>query len=465
MMTFPFDIWVVAVLSKAADCAGHSVDEKGAKYRSMAAQSPCVQTPEYECAKDDGVQRCGSITAPVKYIPSPTWTPPAVRDPFPALAAATSPPSIPRWNVPKPDLHTHYGLDYQPPLFIGFTRTWPILLQAVVSYITAGWPPSSIHVVENTGVQRANAEGKLSQQNPFFLNHTQLQLLGVNVVRAPVLMNFAQLQNYFTYLAGENDWPWYFWSHMDVLVLSYEDGLQDVTPRAGEEGYKTVYELCLAELNATRYGDDKDRWADRFFAYDHLTLVNRAAYEDVGGWDTFIPYYMNDCDMHSRLLMRGWTQRDARAGIVTDVSAVLDDFGAFYREPGVNPSFTDPNPPPPQVDENDEKKDKRAATESHIDDNSVPPNETEYWIRLRETANSMFHYKHGSRGRNTWQLGQQGGSGEPFYYPARGVAEAIDVLTEAGREVFRRKWGHRDCDLLTGTSLKAEDQWRVEKDW
>jgi len=400
----------------------------------------------------------------LKYIPSPTWTPPAVKDPFPALATATAAPSIPPWNTPKPDLHTHYGLDYQPPLFIGFTRTWPVLLQAVVSYITAGWPPSSIHVVENTGVQHANAEGMLTQQNPFFLNHTQLQLLGVNIVRAPVLMNFAQLQNYFTYLARENNWPWYFWSHMDVLALSYEDGLEGVTPRAGEKDYKTVYELCLAELNATRYGDDKDRWADRFFAYDHLTLVNRAAYEAVGGWDTFIPYYMNDCDMHSRLLMGGWTQRDARAGIITDVSSVLDDFGAFYRDPTVKPTFTDPNPPPPE-DKKDDSKSKREVAESDRTGNVVPTNETDYWISLRETANSMFHYKHGSRGRNTWQLGQQGGLGEPFYYPARGVAEAVDVLTEAGREVFRRKWGHRDCDLLTGTRLKVDDQWRVEKDW
>ncbi|KAL3952561.1 hypothetical protein ACCO45_012504 [Purpureocillium lilacinum] len=268
----------------------------------------------------------------------------------------------------------------------------------------------------------------LTQQNPFFLNHTQLQLLGVNIVRAPVLMNFAQLQNYFTYLARENNWPWYFWSHMDVLALSYEDGLEGVTPRAGEKDYKTVYELCLAELNATRYGDDKDRWADRFFAYDHLTLVNRAAYEAVGGWDTFIPYYMNDCDMHSRLLM----------GVGRNAMPA----------PASSPT-----------------KSKREVAESDRTGNVVPTNETDYWISLRETANSMFHYKHGSRGRNTWQLGQQGGLGEPFYYPARGVAEAVDVLTEAGREVFRRKWGHRDCDLLTGTRLKVDDQWRVEKDW
>jgi len=76
----------------------------------------------------------------------------------------------------------------------------------------------------------------------------------------------------------------------------------------------------------------------------------------------------------------------------------------------------------------------------------------------------MFHYKHGERGRNTWQASQRGGFGEPFYYPADGMTDAVEILTEAGREVFRRKWGHRDCDLAK-TDLETWDQWRVEKDW
>jgi hypothetical protein len=77
----------------------------------------------------------------------------------------------------------------------------------------------------------------------------------------------------------------------------------------------------------------------------------------------------------------------------------------------------------------------------------------------------MYHYKHGDRGRNTWQGGQRGGWGEPYYYDAEGFAEALDVITEAGKEVFRRKWGHRDCDLITGAGVSLGDQWRLEKDW
>lgn len=389
-----------------------------------------------------------------KYLPEPAWTPPPIKDPFPLLTKS-DPPPIPAWNVPKKDLHKTYGLDYAPPLFIGFTRSWPILLQAVVSYITAGWPAGQIYVVENTGVQRANLEGRLTLHNPFYLDHKQLAKLGVNVIRAPVLMNFAQLQNFYVHLAHENQWPYYFWSHQDVLALAFEDG-NEVTPPWNDPAYKTVYELCLAEMKRAVNSDE--RWADRFFAYDHLTLVNRAAYEEVGGWDTFIPYYMTDCDMHSRLLMHNWTQRDAKAGIITDVSTALDDLVALYRDPSLEPSFTDPNPPEPNLEKPERRR--RATTRR---DNEAP--ELAYWRRLQQTADHMWHYKHGERGRNTWQLGQKGGRGEPFYYDSKGLAVAIDVLTEAGREVFRKKWGHRDCDLISGAGLKLEDQWLVEQDW
>lgn len=67
-----------------------------------------------------------------------------------------------------------------------------------------------------------------------------------------------------------------------------------------KEGYKTVYELCLAELKRAIHSDE--RWAGEFFC-DHLTLVNASVRGGRRG-DTFIPSYMNDCDMHSRLLMQ-----------------------------------------------------------------------------------------------------------------------------------------------------------------
>ncbi|GAB1318238.1 Glycosyl transferase family 8 protein [Madurella fahalii] len=413
-----------------------------------------------------------------KYKPTPTYLPPPIKDNFPLLATSTPPP-IPEWNVPRKDVHKEYDLPVAPPLFIGFTRSWPILLQAVVSYITAGWPADQIYVIENTGVQQANARGQLTLQNPFYLNHTVLkELLGVNIVQTPTLLSFAQMQNFFLSLTYANDWPYFFWSHMDVLVLSYEDGREKLTPPYNKPGYKSVYELGLTALQEARRSDP--RWATRFFAYDHLALVNAAAYEDVGGWDTFIPYYITDCDMHSRLTMRNWTMRDAKAAIITDVAASLSDLRVLYRVDGVKPEFTDPNPPPPKPKE-EPKKSWWPRRDADVQEDGVQPSAAQRagisprdepgdpnldkWHALRMTADRMYQHKHGDRDRNTWQLGQHGGQGEPFYYDAAGMAQALNLITENGREIFRRKWGHRDCDLITGAGLKFEDAWKVEKDW
>jgi len=412
-----------------------------------------------------------------KYKDASTYKPPPIKDPFPLLSTGMPPP-IPEWNRPKPDLYKEYGLEYAPPLLVGFGRNWPMLLQTVVSYITAGWPPEQIYVVENTGVQMSNAKGKLSLQNPFYLNHDQLKKLGVNIVQTPVLLTFAQLQNFYIHLAIEKSWPYYFWSHMDVLALSYEDGGEG-RPRYNESDYKTLYELSLTALKEAV--DTDDRWGLRFFAYDHLALVNRQAYEDVGGWDVMIPFYIGDCDMHSRLTMAGWNQKDAKAGIITDVALAMDDLLALYRVPGLKSSFTPPPPPP----EKDGKKNRRdepgAGAEGEAKSEEEQLKEAERlkaeelqqvddplakWRELQKTADDMFHNKHGNKeGRNTWQQGQHGGVGEPYYYPNEGLHEAIEIITEAGRQVYRKKWGHRDCDLIEGAGLQLWDQWKVKQDW
>jgi hypothetical protein len=153
-----------------------------------------------------------------KYKPPPPPKSYPIEDNFPLAAAAHSAadlPHIPEWNRP-PSPH----VVEKTPLFIGFTRNWRILQQVVVSYINAGWPPSDIYVIENTGVMDSNKRGLLSLQNPFFLNHTRLNILGVNTLVTPTLLTFAQLQNYYLYNSIENKWDHYFWSHMDVRVSS-----------------------------------------------------------------------------------------------------------------------------------------------------------------------------------------------------------------------------------------------------
>ncbi|KAK7949247.1 uncharacterized protein PG986_010133 [Apiospora aurea] len=444
----------------------------------------------------------------------------------PALHHLDAPAHAGLQRAPKDAWKAYDGVTVAPPLLIGFTRNWPMLLQTVVSYLTAGWPADQLYVVENTGTQQANARGQLTLQNPRFLNHTQLKkVLGVNVVQTPVLLSFAQLQNFFLALSYDHGWPYYFWSHMDVVALAHEAGVPGLTAAAGEKGYKSLYTLCLETLQETLRGSnpstandapaEKDRlpkfwpsssppkekqkektpqpepprWAARFFAYDHLTLQNPRALEAIGGWDAFIPYYMTDCDTYSRFAMGGWSVADANAGIVTDVAAVFDDLRALYRDPGVVPRFTDPNPPAPEGTNKGGRRGRRRsgvdaaprrstattaqeetgiAPHPHHQQRDVPfPHEpmnrslpTDYWWLLRREADNMFHHKHGgSRGRNTWQAAQRGGGDEPFGYDSAGFEESVRVLTEAGKDVFARKWGHRECDL-GGTRWGTSGGWR-----
>lgn len=84
-----------------------------------------------------------------KYKPEPVVKSPPIIDNFPLAAEAHSIadlPPIPSWNKP-PEKHVEEAT----PLFVGFTRNWRLLQQVVVSYITAGWPPEDIYVIENTG--------------------------------------------------------------------------------------------------------------------------------------------------------------------------------------------------------------------------------------------------------------------------------------------------------------------------
>ena len=69
-----------------------------------------------------------------------------IGDHFPWLTHSQEPPPVVENNWP-PWPH----VPEKTPLLIGFTRNWPLLLQCVSSYIAAGWPPSDIFVVENTG--------------------------------------------------------------------------------------------------------------------------------------------------------------------------------------------------------------------------------------------------------------------------------------------------------------------------
>lgn len=323
------------------------------------------------------------------------------------------------------------------PLFIGFTRNWPILQQSVVSYIAAGWPPVDIYVVDNTGTMDSNELGLLSLQNPFFIDYPRLRALGVNIITAPTLLSFAQLQNFFLYTAIRKKWRHYYWSHMDSAVLSDE----------GKQPYRSLYQRIIENWNSI---NEAEKWAIKFFAYDRLALVNVAAYKDVGGWDTHIPFYSTDCDFHARLHMKNYTTTDENVGHIFDVGGTVPDLSVFY--PG-SPS---------------------------------EPLNSERFRSLHKLLDDIQRSKSDAKyGRNLWQAEQRGGKGEPFYQnPVVGISvlcntnlwklifsentqgfeKGIRHWIKTGRAVFAEKWGHRDCDIWE-IGKEIDKAWEYKKDW
>ncbi|KAL9028634.1 MAG: hypothetical protein Q9196_003026, partial [Gyalolechia fulgens] len=380
--------------------------------------------------------------------PTPLYKPkpesrPDFTDNFPRAANAKSPldlPEIPPWNKP-PEPH----VEEMTPLFIGFTRNWRLLQQVIVSYITAGWPPEDIYVVDNSGVMHSNRNGLLGLQNPFYVDYKRLtDVLRIKVLTTPTLLTFAQLQNFFTFVSLEHGWEHYFWAHMDSPAVSDEEYEEEGQP------YQSLYMRAVTVMRETMppgYGPLAARW----FAYDRLTLVRTQAYVAVGGWDPLIPFYMTDCDMHERLWMKNFTIADAKAGLIYDVASAVDDLEIFYRknsQPSKRddaPSSPTSEPAAPRV-----KANGRASLEYH---------------KLLQKLDEMQRAKHEDKaGRNTWQSAQQGGQGEPFYRDSAGFEQGISMTMDFGRKVFEEKWGRGRCNLREA-GLRENDAWRLIPAW
>ena len=373
----------------------------------------------------------------------PPEKPPPIEDNFPAAGKAKSArdlPSIPAWNKPPKSHVKHHT-----PLFIGFTRNWRLLQQTVVSYIVAGWPPEDIYVIENTGVMNSNRDGLLSLQNPFYLDHHRLtKILGINVISTPTLFTFAQLQNFYLYTALEKKWDYYWWAHMDTVVVSDEEYVG--------QPYKSLYIRAVEAMEKTL----EPSWgplATLWYAYDRLALVRTQAFVDVGGWDTMIPFYMTDCDMHERLWMKGFKIENEEAGKVWDIAASLDDLEMLYRRGEVGRKEREGAGDALERRELDKRK------EAEVQKNS--PAYHELLAKLDELQTAKAENK---GGRNTWQARQKGGQGEPFYRDSDGFEKGVSLWMDFGRDVFAEKWGRGPCDIRDA-GLKDGDEWRVVYDW
>ena len=87
------------------------------------------------------------------------------------------------------------------------------------------------------------------------------------------------------------------------MAFSHENQTfpDDVHPAGRMPATYSLYDRAVGVLQYLRH-PGVPRWANHFFAYDHLTLVRRDAILDVGGWDTHIPFYVTDCDMYLRVM-------------------------------------------------------------------------------------------------------------------------------------------------------------------
>ena len=293
--------------------------------------------------------------------------------------------------------------------------------------------------------------------------------------------------------ATARDWPYFFWSHMDVAVLSAEE----VSP------YKSFYHRVLDVLDASgmdqwaikarkvqREGmpsyDRKEifagwfdrvlrtdptlqtkkkrkreikesvRWGIKLFAYDYLTLVNVAAWRDVGAWDPFIPYYATDCDAYERLKMGGYQVEEVQVGHVFDIADVIADpeerFFPAANQRGRNKWGIGPAGQEPEGGRLNSWRYK--------------------WLKS-ELTELMERKSSNPDGRNSWQSGAEDErkavkDGKPkrkkmeaWTYDPKGFQAAWWETADAGRSTYIKKWGTMDCDLR-GAGKTLDDIWMLE---
>ena len=264
----------------------------------------------------------------------------------------------------------------------------------------------------------------------------------------------------------------------------------DVVPQTHEDikPYKSLYQIAVDTIRESEAPDfernpdtgEKPMWAIRFFSYDWFALVNARAFQKLGGWDSMVGYYGTDCDMHGRIGINGMVTPIADAGQVFDVGKSLDDLEILYRrkkkgataerekrrekqrDSEARSSFTGAFSSGANAASN--LKPSTPEIKKYLDETTEDELGGPGWHALQETLEAMAKEKREDPYRNSWQLKQRGGQGEPYYYDADGWEKALQMTIDTGMKINEEKWGHRGCDL-SKVGFKEGDQWMVEPDW
>ena len=242
---------------------------------------------------------------------------------------------------------------------------------------------------------------------------------------------------------------------MDTVVISDEEWVG--VP------WKPLYARAVDALRET-FDPAWGSLATKWFAYDHLALVRTQAFVDVGGWDTMIPFYLTDCDMHERLWMRGFRIEAAEAGKVWDVASSIDDLELLYKRGGDSMKVKKRKDTKiPDVDKADLPSAIKEVTPIENDEiqrSSVMYHEILTVLDTKQNEKNA----NGGGNRNTWQAKQAGGQTEAFYRDPEGFEESILSMMDWGRSIFHAKWGRDRCNLRD-VGLVEDDAWRVVRDW
>jgi hypothetical protein len=340
----------------------------------------------------------------------------------------------------------------------------------------------------------ANNKRTLTPTNPFFLDYDLFRRrYGVAILQTPTLLNFAQLQNFLLRTAVARDWPFYFWSHMDIAVLSAEDiqpyksfyhRVLDVLDTTGLDQYSTTppepaisdeelnegydhesapkppdvltggfeqFMKALPKVPAMKLRKrwrKRRKWAIKFFDFDNLALVNVEAWRRIGPWDVFIPYYNTDCDAYARIILNGYRKDEVQAGYIFDIAGVLEDpeirfFPADSEQDRVKWGVS-PDGPEPVGGELDSQRFQ--------------------WLKS-ELQEMMDQKNSNEMGRNTWQGASTEGRPrklpEPWSYDPKAFQTAWWAMADYGRAMYIKKWGTLECDLPAANKT-LKDSWLSE---
>lgn len=133
-----------------------------------------------------------------------------------------------------------------------------------------------------------------------------MQITGTTTFRPPVPFTYAQSMNYILKDALERK--------VDFIIHFHSDAYS-INPNAVEE----------LLFFARKVRDEGRRWACLWSHYDLLWIINPAALEDIGGWDTNLPTYFGDQDARRRWALAGWECIDTHIqGINHEGSATIN---------------------------------------------------------------------------------------------------------------------------------------------